>query len=40
MNCPFITVFKFYNFLVDRGDKCDVYERIMELAKKGLKNKK
>lgn len=34
MGCPFILVCKEYNFLVDRGDKCDTQENILRLAKK------
>lgn len=34
MKCPFIPVCKEYNFLIDRGDKCEVQENILKRAKK------
>ena len=34
MSCPFILVCKEYNFLVDRGEKCDTQEAILRQAKK------
>ena len=34
MSCPFILVCKEYNFLVDRGEKCDTQENILIQAKK------
>ena len=40
MGCPFILVCKEYNFLVDRGEKCDTQENILRLAKKLEKQRK
>lgn len=34
MGCPFILVCKEYNFLVDRGEKCETQENILRQAKK------
>lgn len=34
MSCPFILVCKEYNFLVDRGEKCEIQENILRQAKK------
>lgn len=34
MSCPFIMVCKEYNFLVDRGEKCDTQENILRQANK------
>lgn len=34
MSCPFIMVCKEYNFLVDRGEKCETQEDILRQAKK------
>lgn len=34
MGCPFILVCKEYNFLVDRGEKCETQEAILRQAKK------
>lgn len=33
MNCPFIDYCKDYNFLVDRGEKCETKERLIRSAK-------
>lgn len=40
MSCPFILVCKEYNFLVDRGEKCETQEAILRLAKKLEKQRK
>lgn len=37
MNCPFISVCKDYNFLVDRPFGCGIYRRILNLAQEELK---
>ena len=33
MKCPFIGYCKDYNFLVDRGEKCDTMARLVRAAK-------
>lgn len=40
MGCPFILVCKEYNFLVDRGEKCETQENILRLAKKLEKHRR
>lgn len=40
MSCPFILVCKEYNFLVDRGEKCETQEHILRQAKKLEKQRK
>ena len=40
MSCPFILVCKEYNFLVDRGEKCETQEDILRQAKKLEKQRK
>ena len=40
MSCPFILVCKEYNFLVDRGEKCETQEDILRQAKKLEKRRK
>ena len=40
MSCPFIMVCKEYNFLVDRGEKCETQEHILRQAKKLEKQRK
>ena len=37
MNCPFIFCCKEYNFFIDRGDKCNIQERIIKEAKDSIK---
>lgn len=39
MNCPFIPYCKEYNFLIDRGDKCNIQEEIIKGAEKLKKQK-
>ena len=34
MGCPFISVCKEYNYLVDQGEKCKTQENILRQAKK------
>lgn len=40
LNCPFIGVCKEYNFLAERGEKCDTMEAIIEKAEKVQKKRK
>lgn len=36
LNCPYIDICKYYNFNIDRGQKCETRDRITELAKKEI----
>ena len=40
LNCPFILVCKKCNFLVDRGEKCETMEFIIEKSANILKDRK
>lgn len=40
LSCPFINICKHYNFLVDRGNKCEIMESSIERAIKTQKNRK
>lgn len=33
MSCPFISYCRFYNFLVDRGERCPIQQEIVSRAK-------
>lgn len=34
LRCPLIGVCKHYNFLVDRGTKCDIQQKIIKAVEK------
>lgn len=40
LSCPFISYCRFYDFLVDRGDKCAFQTAIVQGAKKLIKEEK
>ena len=39
INCPFISIYNQYNFLVDRTGGCDTQDRILEAADRLMKEK-
>jgi hypothetical protein len=40
INCPFIRYCNEYNFLVDRGEKCNIQDEIIKSAEKYKKESK
>lgn len=40
LNCPFIPFCNQYNYLVDRGDECEVQQKILERGERFMKDRK
>lgn len=40
LSCPFIPFCNQYNYLVDRGDECEVQQQILERGERFMKDRK